>query len=101
MSYQFSISEGNNSIAEQRIYRKGGSFNCELCGKLFRVCAEHNPPRSEGCPSCKGDLKKVGVGNALLGGAIWFRCVKYGKYFMLRRGELVEAQERDGFKTFT
>jgi hypothetical protein len=88
-------------MAEKKVYRKGVSFSCEICSKLLRDCAEHNPARKAACLSCKGDLKKVGMGNSLLGGAMWFRCLNCKKYFMFRRNEMVEAQERGGFRIFT
>lgn len=88
-------------MSEKGVYLKGVRFNCEVCGMLLKDCSDHNPLCPQACPSCQGDLKKIGIGNSLLGGAVWYKCMKCKKYFMLRRGELVAAQERDGFKKYT
>jgi transposase-like protein len=82
------------------IIRKGVRFTCEKCGKLLKKCNVHNPVDKGGCPSCKGNLKRVGVGNHMVGGAGWYKCLKCKKYFMSRRGEVVETRARDGFDKF-
>ncbi len=84
----------------KKIHRNGVDFTCSRCGRLLRDCIEHNPADVGACPSCDGDLRKVGVGNNLVGNAVWYRCEHCGGYFMHRRGELVETHARNGFEEF-
>lgn len=84
-----------------RVRRSGVTFDCDVCGRLLRDCAVHNPPERGGCPVCRGDLRRVGVGNQLMGAATWFRCLAGGRLLMRRRGEIVPTKRRSGFGEFT
>lgn len=82
------------------IRRSGVTFSCDVCGKLLRDCKKHNPPELGLCKSCGGDLKRVGIGNQLVGYAIWFRCLNCKQLLMQRRGSIVPTTPRSGFKEF-
>lgn len=83
-----------------RVVRKGVCFTCETCGKLLIKCNAHNATGKESCPNCSSGLKKVGIGNQMVGFAVWFKCLKCKKYFMGTRGAIVETRAREGFDKF-
>jgi len=86
---------------KRRIVRAGVFFDCKECGELLFKCESHNPKKTGACPDCAGDLKKVALGTAMTGYAIWYRCLACRALFMQRRDELVPAKARPGFNEFT
>jgi DNA-directed RNA polymerase subunit RPC12/RpoP len=91
------------AVPHKRVYRSGARFDCAECGKLLRDDDEHSVIVKGGCPSCRGDLRLVAVGEdmQLVGDARWFRCMACKVLYMQRRSELVPTQPRMGFKEFT
>jgi ssDNA-binding Zn-finger/Zn-ribbon topoisomerase 1 len=85
------------------ILRSGVRFNCPECGRLWKDDPQHAESRRKACPKCSGDLQMVARGEdpMLVGDAKWFRCTGCFTLYMHRRGELVPAQPRAGFREFT
>lgn len=84
----------------KQIHSKGVTFTCTQCGKLLRECAKHNPVNKGLCKLCGGDTKIVGIGNSMVGGAVWSKCLECKSYFMTRRGETVTTHPRHGFDKY-
>ena len=84
----------------RRRFKAGVFFDCERCGRLLRDCDEHHPTDQQ-CPDCLAPLRVVGVGNAMVEGAVWLRCLACKELFMRRRGELVHTRPRAGFETYS
>lgn len=77
------------------------TFTCEICGRLLKDCADHNPVGQQlHCVICGGELRRVGTGTALVEFAVWFRCLMCERLLMLRRNELVETKPRSGFSEY-
>ena len=83
--------------ASTRVHKAGVWFDCDACGKLLRDCGEHHRADPRDCPSCRGSLRVVGIGNDMVEHAIWLRCRSCQKLWMRRRGEVVETRPRAGF----
>jgi len=84
-----------------RVYRSGVRFDCEVCGSLLRDCDSHHEGIADGCTACGGTLRLVGVGNALVEHARWYRCANCFELHMNRRGDVVPATPKNGFAEFT
>lgn len=82
-----------------RPWRSHVDYACPDCGKLLVGCDEHAPADRE-CLACGGPAKLIGVGNANVGNARWFRCTDCGQLHMLRRREFVKTGERSGSEEF-
>ena len=93
---------GEDDLPTNRVYRSGVRFDCPECGKLLKDDPLHATKLEKGCLACGGDLRLVAKGeDTLVGGAIWFRCLKCKALFIKRRGELLPNQGRSGFKEYT
>jgi hypothetical protein len=88
-------------VAKTRVHKAGVFFDCSECGKLLRDCSEHNPAEPASCPNCRGSLRVVGIGNAIVQNAVWLRCLACKALFMRRRGALVPTKPRSGFEKYS
>jgi predicted RNA-binding Zn-ribbon protein involved in translation (DUF1610 family) len=88
------------SQVRKRVWRSGVRFDCPQCGKLWRDDDEHAERHREPCPHCGGELRMVGLGEAIVQYAKWFRCRDCGHLYMWRRGELAATGPRSGFGEF-
>jgi hypothetical protein len=82
-------------------WRAGVRFDCEHCGRLLKDDRTHGETLGGSCPACNGDVALVGIGNAQVTFARWYRCRKCRRLYLRRAKELVAAKPRAGFEEFT
>lgn len=86
---------------KKRVWRSGVRFDCPECGKLLKDDSEHADHIEGACEKCGGTLRLVGHGEAMVQGAMWYRCLDCKALYMKRRGEIVPTKPRSGFDEFT